>query len=270
MKLERSLTALALAGVLALSGCGNNKDNGNATVGDSASSSVSDSPSASDTQSPSGTGEVVDNAEFLADLQRGMEGFTTAHLTMQAGTAAGDMSGEGDIGLSGGKLAMAMTMSMPALGAGDIDVRLVDGFMYMKMPQLGGKFMKVNLADPKGPLASLGQLTDAFDPSKSLDMFAEGLTRAVYLGKDDLDGENLDHYQLTMDTTKIAAFKNLPRAANIPKTMTYEIWFDGDFQMRGMDADLPTGKTKVRYTHLGEPVDIKAPPASEVTKMPGM
>ena len=266
MKLERSLTALTLVGVLVLSGCGDNKDNGNATVGDSAS--VSDSQSPSETTPE--VGEVVDRAEFLADLRRGVEGLTTAHMTMKAGTAAGEMSGEGDMEVSRGKPAMAMTMSMPALGASDVDVRLVDGFMYVKMPQLGGKFMKLDLSDPKSPLASLGQLTDAFDPSKTFDIYADGLTKAVYLGADDLDGENLDHYEMTIDTTKVDALKGLPAASSVPKTITYEMWVDDDFQMRGMDMDLPTGKTTLRYTDLGEPVDIEAPPASQITTMPGM
>ena len=273
MKLERSLTALALAGVLVLSGCGDDKDNGNARVGDSASSSASDSPSVtpSEDETDSSEGEEVDKADFLADMREGVDGFTTAHVTMKVASSSGDMDGEGDMEMSGDKLAMAMTMSIPALGGGDAEVRLVDGFMYMKMPgETGGKFIKLDLSDPSGPLASLGSLTDAFDPSKSFDMFAEGLTRVVDLGEDDLDGEDLDHYRLTVDTSKVEAFKGLPGASSIPKTLEYDIWVDDDFRMRGMDMDLPTGDTSVRYTDLGEPVDIEAPPASQVTTMPGM
>jgi hypothetical protein len=268
MKLERSFTALALAGVMVLSGCGG--DNGNdAQVGDSASTSASDSPSPSATSSDAG--EVVDKADFLADARKGIEGFTTAHVTMELAATAGDMSGEGDIELTDGKPAMAMTMSMPALGAGEIDVRLVDGFMYMKTPgRSGGKFAKVDLSDPNSPLAGLGQLADTFDPSQSLDVVADGLTKVVYLGEDDLDGENLHHYALTIDTTKVAAFQALPGGSSLPKTLDYEIWVDDDFRMRGMNMDLPLGAATVRYTNLGDPVDVQAPPASQVTTMPGM
>ena len=271
MKLQRSLTALALAGVLVLSGCGDDdKDNGNAKVGDSAS--TSDSPSQTPSEDTTeATGDEVDKADFLADMRAGIEGFTSAHMTMEVASPSGDMSGEGDMELSGDKLAMAMTMSMPALGDGEAEVRLVDGFMYMKMPgQTDGKFIKLDLSDPSGPLASLGSLTDAFDPTRSFDMFAEGLTKVVDLGEADLDGETLDHYRLTIDTSKVEAFKDLPGASGIPETLDYEMWVDDEFRMRGMDMDLPTGKTTVRYTDLGEPVDIKAPPASQVTTMPGM
>lgn len=270
MKLHRSLTALALAGVLVLSGCGDD-DNGGAKVGDSASASVSDSPSETPSQTGSDEGEEVDRADFLADMRAGVEGFTTAHVTMDIAAGAGDMTGEGDMELTGGKLAMAMDMSLPTLGDGKVEMRLVDGFMYMKMPgQTGGKFIKLDLSDPSGPLGSLGGLTDAFDPSKSFDTFAEGLTKVVALGEDDLDGEDLDHYRLTVDTSKVDAFKGIPGAASIPETLEYDMWVDDEFRMRGMEMDLPTGKTSVRYTDLGEPVDIEAPAPSQVTTMPGM
>lgn len=275
MKLRRSLTALAVAGVLVLSGCGDDDDKGGATVGDSASASVSDSPSetpsGSETDASSGEGEEVDKADFLEDMRAGVEGFTTAHVSMDIAADQGEMSGEGDMELTGGELAMAMDMSLPALGDGKVEMRLVDGFMYMKMPgQTGGKFFKLDLTDPSGPLGSLGGLTDAFDPSKSFDTFAEGLSKVVDLGEDDLDGEELQHYRLTVDTSKVEAFEGLPSSAGIPKTLEYDMWVDEEFRMRGMDMDLPTGKTTVRYTDLGDPVEIEAPPASQVTTMPGM
>lgn len=273
MKRRSSLTALALAGVLVLAGCGDDdKDNGDAKVGDSASSSASVSPSESSTEdaTDSAEGEEVDKDDFLADMREGVEGFTTAHVTMTVAATGGDMTGEGDMSLTGDKLAMKMSMEMPALG-GEAEIRLVDGFMYMKIPgQSGGKFYKLDLSDPSGPLGSLGGLTDAFDPSKSFDTFAEGLTKVTFLGEDDLDGEDLDHYQLTIDSSKVEAFKDLPGASSLPKTITYDMWVDDDFRMRGMDMQLPTGKTVVRYTDLGEPVEIEAPPASQVATMPGM
>lgn len=270
MKLQRSLAALAVAGVLVLSGCGDD-DDGEFKVGDSASVSPSESPSESEATTGTDEGDEVDEAEFLEDMREGIEGFTTAHVTMDIAADAGDMSGEGDMELTDGKLAMAMEMSMAALGDGNVEVRLVDGFMYMKMPgQPDGKFIKMDLSDPSGPLGNLGGLTDAFDPSKSFDMFSEGLTKVVDLGEDDLDGEVLDHYRLTIDTSKVKAFDGLPGGGSIPKTLEYDMWVDDDFRMRGIDMDLPTGKTTVRYTDLGEPVDIEAPPASQVMTMPGM
>lgn len=272
MKVERSLITLVLAGVLVLSGCGDDdKDKGNAKVGDSASTSVSESSSESVTEdaTDSPEGEEVDKDDFLADMRAGVEGFTSAHVTMEVAASGGDMSGEGDMSLADDKLAMAMTMKMPSLG-GEAEIRLVDGFMYMKIPgQSGGKFFKLDLSDPSGPLGSLGGLTDAFDPSKSFDTFAEGLTKVTSLGTDDLDGEDLDHYVLTIDSSKVKAFKDIPGASSLPKTITYDMWVDDDFRMRGMDMELPTGKTKVRYTDLGEPVEIKAPPPSQVATMPG-
>jgi hypothetical protein len=276
MKLQRSLTAVALAGVLIISGCGGDDDKGKAKVGDSASTSVSESPSEStsssedETGTAAGEGEAVDKDEFLADMRKGVEGFTTAHVTMNVAATGGDMNGDGDMELTDGELAMEMTLDMPAFG-GKAEMVLIDGFMYMKIPgQAGDKYFKLDLSDPSGPMGSLGGLTDAFDPTKSFDIFADGLTRVGYLGEDDLDGEDLDRYQLTIDSSKVDALKDIPGASSVPDVITYDMWVDDDFRMRGMEMDLPTGKTSVRYTDLGEPVDIEAPPVSKVTTMPGM
>jgi hypothetical protein len=274
MKPTRLLTALALAGALVLTGCGGDEDGGDAKVGDSASTTDSESPaeSATPTEDETGSlqGEEVDKDEFLADMREGVEGFTSAHVTMKVAATGGDMTGEGDMELTDGELAMAMTMDMPAFG-GEAEMVLVDAFMYMRLPgQAGDKFYKLDLSDPSGPLGSLGGLTDAFDPTKSFDVFADGLTRVAYLGEGDLDGENLDHYQLTIDSSKVKELQDLPGASSVPDEITYEMWVDDEFRMRGMEMDLPTGRTSVRYTDLGEPVDIEAPPASKVTTMPGM
>ncbi|MCW2766057.1 MAG: hypothetical protein JWO11_2016, partial [Nocardioides sp.] len=62
-----------------------------------------------------------------------------------------------------------------------------------------------------------------------------------------------------------------PPGMDIPKTVTYGMWFDGDGFFRQMNVDFgaTTGGLNVTYDHWGDPVSIEAPAPDEVTTMPG-
>ena len=47
--------------------------------------------------------------------------------------------------------------------------------------------------------------------TKQIEVFADAVTSATYLGAEDVDGESLDHYTATVDTAKL--LQNLPSAA---------------------------------------------------------
>ena len=86
------------------------------------------------------------------------------------------------------------------------------------------------------------------------------------------DGEQLGHYKVELDTSKVKQFKELPSQAEVPKTVAYDLWLDDDNRMRKMTMEMAMGgaptKMEVAFTDWGEPVDIAAPPASEIVEQP--
>jgi len=263
VNLTRRLAALVLLGSLALTACGDkDKDSSDARAGDPAVSAGSE---------PEAAGDDVDIDDFLADLRDGTESMTTAHMTMTMDVGGMSITGEGDVDYTHGEPRAAMTMTVPGQ-PGEMEMRIIGTIFYMKIPgQTDGKFAKLDASDPNGPLGQLGSMLESMDPAKSFELYADGFTRATYLGEDERGGDTLDHYRVYVDTSKVEAFKDLPSTAGIPKEFDYEIWMDDDHIMRGMTMALPGGMggtMDMTVSDLGEDVSIEAPPASQIITKP--
>lgn len=234
-------------------------------------SAASESPSESASEEPP-AGETVDTAEFLDTVLSGIEDATTAHvsMTMQGGPAQMTMEGDVDYAATPPEMSMSMTNSM--LGEGGMEMRMVDGAMYMQMPQLGkGKWFKVPLGGPDSLLP--GDLLDQMDPGQAIEGMQDAVDDVTYVGEEDVDGETLRHYTMTV---RSEAFRDLQKqfggtgAADLPSAITYDIWLDGDDRMRKTEIAMgDLGSVTMTMSGWGEPVDIEAPPAADVVRMPG-
>ena len=267
--------AAATVSVLALGGlaaCGDDSGDSDKAASDSTSQV------AGETSDDLEEGETVDPAEFVKTVTEGLEASTTAHVTMTMSLGStGEVDAEGDLDYTTDPASVAMTMTSP-MGGGDMDIRLVDGIMYISMGELTqGKFMKIDPSDPKGPLAGLGMdgMLDQMDPGKALANLEGGISEVTYVGEED----DLDHYELTVDMQAMLEQmgSELPPSAEseMPETITYDLWLDdeGRFTKLSMD-DLPmggdSGSMEMTVSGWGEEVDIEAPPANQVTEMPGL
>ncbi|MGD9961399.1 LppX_LprAFG lipoprotein [Nocardioides sp.] len=272
----RRLAAAAAAPLLlvGLVACGGDEKT---AANDLAASSASPSETASDTPTTEATeseaaGEEIDPQDFADRMASTFTNTTTAQLEMTVSSSGLDMSANGSVDYTGDTPAMALKMEAASLGAGTIDMRLIDQVMYMSMPMLdpSGKFFKIDLNDPDNPLGdSMGDLS-SFDPQSTLDTFTKGIKSVKLVGEEELDGETTTHYQVTSLTKDLGSTLG-GKTAKLPKTFTYDIWLDGDDRMRKMVASVDK-KTSMEMvmSNFGDPVDIKAPPASQVQVMPGM
>lgn len=265
---RRTLAATAIAPLLAtgLVACGD--DPGTSASGPTGQVALSSDLS---------EGDTVDPAEFVKTVEDGITSSTTAHMTMDiTAGAAGKVTAEGDVDYTSTPPSVAMTMTLPVGGAGEMDVRMVDGVMYLSMGRLTqDKFWKIDPSDPNGPLASMGldKMMGQLDPAKALEQMQDGISKVTYVGAED----GLDHYELTIDMKKTMAAMggNLPSEvqSQLPDSVTYDLWLDDQnrFTKMSMD-DLPMGGTdasmQMTVSDWGKDVSIEAPPADQVTDMP--
>jgi hypothetical protein len=272
LAVRRSLAAalvLPLAAA-ALTAC-NDDDSSSSSSGSSSAPSPSEATS-SDSGSPStDAGGSVEPAAFVDRLEAGIERSTTAHVSMSLDTGAmGTMTGKGDLDYStSSSPGVAMTLSSDALG-GDMDVRLVDQVMYISIPKMThDKVVKVDLDDPSNPLgAGLGGL----DPLSSLTALEKGTKSVTYVGQEEVDGRQLDHYQLRVDTAELlkSTGQKVPQGGGFPDTVDYQIWLDDQQRVAKVVMDLgDQGSLEMSVTDWGTDVDIEAPPADQVVEMPG-
>jgi hypothetical protein len=267
-----SVAAAAVVSLTLLGGCGGGSD---PAADESPASSVSSAVAPSEESAPSeSSGPAAaqggyDAQELLAAMKAAVAKNQSAHLTLKAGGAQA-MTGEGDVSYAGDSTVMQMKMTSPSLGEGTIEMRLVDGVMYMAMPPMtpAGKFIKIDTKDPNSPFGSLGGITQG-DPLATFEAFDAGLKKAVYVGREDVDGEQMDHYVLTVDAAKAAKAQGAPATGPGGGDITYDLWLDDQDLMRRIQLDTPQGGMTITTDHWGEPVTVKAPPASAIISLPG-
>ncbi|MCW2767897.1 MAG: hypothetical protein JWO11_3856, partial [Nocardioides sp.] len=231
-----TLLALATASLVA---CGGNNDE--PSTADSASQSATaptdgTSPTEAANTAPA-DGSSVASGDFMAVFRDAFGKATTTHMKMTSGGTGSELVAEGVADYTNTPLSMAMTMQSPQFGEGIAEMRLVDGTFYIKLPMLGKKFIKFDLSDPSNPFGTA--LTDQLDPRTMFAGFEKGLKKVTFVGSESVNGESMDHYEVTVDSAAILdqTGQTPPPGMDIPKTVTYGMWFDGDGFFRQMNVD---------------------------------
>ena len=262
---SRSLTALAAGALMltALAGCGSDdkkdadaKSTSSPSSSPSASSSTgTDAPGAGDTAAAA-PGERLTKANLVATMLAAMREKKTAHMSMDIGSS---VSADAQVRYSGSGTDMKMSMDM---GPTKAMVILINGVMYMQQTA-GGKYLKIDKDTP-----NLGQMVEqmsSLGPQSSIAAMNAGLKKLEYLGSAKVDGTDVDKYRVTVDTAGMA--KTLGAAGgggDLPKTVTYTLYVDNDHLMRRLDMTISDQEITMDVGKWGEPVDIKAPRASQI------
>lgn len=250
----RALAALVLAAGLTLSACGDDKDKADAP-GDKAGSSTT----------------TLTQANFTKTIAASQSKAKSAHVDMTIGVGGQTIKATGDIAVGKTIADSAMTMTMDMGASMKADMRLVDEALYLNIGEMSeNKFVKVDLTDESNPLAKqFGQLTDQMDPSKQLAELDEAVTKFEKSGEPQkIDGVDAQPYAVTVDTSKLKALADLPSSATsqLPKTIDYTMYVGSDDLLRRMEFDLAGSKSRVDYSQWGEPVEITAPSADEISE----
>ncbi|MEV7397482.1 LppX_LprAFG lipoprotein [Aeromicrobium sp. NPDC092404] len=249
-----SIASLVLVAGLTLSACGGKDDSGDKNES---------------TNTGGGGKTSLTQANFSQVLAQSQAKAKSAHVTMTIGVGGQEIEAEGDVavGETAADSALSMTMDM---GGTQLDMRLVDEIMYMNMGAMTeDKYLKIDLNDKSNPFAKqYGQIMDQMDPAKQMDQFKDAVTSFEKKGEPQkIDGVDAQPYVVKVDTTKIKAFKDLPAASRsqVPETIVYTMYVGSDDLLRRMEFELAGSKSTMNYSKWGEPVDVEAPPADEIS-----
>lgn len=279
MRTSRTLAALAVSGValLGLGACGD--DSGS----ESGKGAGEDTAVEAAALSNLAEGEEVDPGTFVRTIQDGVEASSSAEIavTMAMGDS-GSASGEGVVDYTSQTPELALEMTLDAAGQTmDYDLRMVDGVLYLQMGDLtDGKFWKVDPSDPDGPLAGMGldKLLQQSDPVGAVAQLEPAIDSVTYSGEEEVDGRDLDHYELTVDLADAmdAIGAELPGEVEgeMPETVTYDVWLDEEHRFAQLEMayevmGMPFALT-MEADKWGTDVDIEAPPADEIAEAPSL
>jgi hypothetical protein len=254
-----------------LAACGND-DSTQAADPQAGGSSSPSTPTSSTTTDPGNAAKAVDPAAFVDRLKTAARSLTTARFKMTMEMAGQTVYAEGALDMTGDHPAMQISMDLTGMGT-PTDMRIVDNTMYMQDPSTGGgKYFKMDLGDPNGPMGDLGGTFDSYNPNEMVSrMSPDSFRKVTDLGSQTVGGRRLEHYRVVIDTKAASSvFKNLPATASLPKTLTYDMWLDGDSRMAKFTMLMKkVSKMSATYSDYGADVHITAPPASQVTELPG-
>lgn len=269
MKLRKTLVALTAASALSLTACGSAQDSADGGTDSGGSSDGTTQGSAPLTQ---------DNfASAVSDAQSEAQ---SAHMEMSIETAGMEIEGSGDLATAESgdpkDSQMALTMDIPV--AGEIEMRLVDGFAYMKMgTYTQDKFVEIDLSDPNNPLGtSLDDITKQADPNAMVEEMAGSLQDFKKTDETkDFDGVEATKYVLTLDGKGMSKMMQSQGGtagstdAELPDEIEAEMWIDDDNLLHLMTMEIDEGSTpmsmEMKFTDWGKPVEIKAPSKDEIT-----
>ena len=266
MKLRQGFVALTAAAALSLTACGSAQDSAG---GDSDSGG-----SSGGTTEASGALTEDNFASAVSDAQSEAQ---SAHMEMSVETAGMEIKGSGDLSTSDSDdpkdTQMSLNMEVPM--AGEIEMRIVDGFAYMKMgTYTKDKFVKFDLTDPNNPLGtSMDDISKQADPNAMVEEMAGSLQDFEKTDETkDFDGVEASKYILTLDGEGMSEMMEAQGnttggSAELPDEVQAELWVDDENLLHQMTMDIDEGSTpmsmEMNFTDWGKPVEIEAPSKSE-------
>lgn len=266
--------------VLALGACAADDTTPTSAEASKAPSSASPSPAAEgETEAADvaaedvGTGGSWDSESLVPAMLAAVEEAQTTHFTMVTDAVGATMRAEGDMVWAGDKPDMAMVMDGQAMGVSRMELRMVDGVVYLSMPPMTprGKFMAIDPEDSSSPLSGMLDGMQGLGPAQSFEAFEQGLERLEFVGEETVAGEDLEHYRLTLDLVTVLETQGLAGLADtpgLPKTVDYDLWLDDEALMRRMETDVMDTLTTMEMSQWGEPVTVRAPAPKDVVEAP--
>jgi hypothetical protein len=266
---KAALAALVPLTLGSLTACGSG-DSSSSAGGQPGTPTGSSTHSTGDQGSTTIAGSTVSSVDFVKLMQSAAAKLTTVKVQMTGATSGQSYMMKGAMDLTGKKPAMDMTMSMASSGLSGIEMRLVDGTIYLSLGSMTqGKFVKFDLNDPNNPLGSLSSSLNQLDPAQMMGQLSPDAFRHVTYVGSDASGR---HYHATLITSKAPQLKGLPSSAtaDLPKTASYDTWLDSQGRFSKFVVTVPkVMKMTADYTDYGSAVHISAPPSSQITKIPG-
>ncbi|MCB5178658.1 LppX_LprAFG lipoprotein [Streptomyces antimicrobicus] len=272
----RTKTAGAVLAAVLLAGGATACDGGK----DGKSGKAADSGAAAPSQAAQKPAEVAP-AAYLEKTKKKSQEITSVRYTMSGTSAGQPVNGDASLRLKP-TVAMAMKMASPETPGESVEIRLLDGALYLGGE---GKWLKFDIKtlapDQAKQLDALGGGQQGENPGdKAGDLSAAKDLKKV--GEETVDGQRTTHLTgtVTLDQLKAESATATPEAkerharsvkqmeAQGIKELVMDIWIDDNdqtkqFRTRGQGTSGPMDVT-IKFLDVNKPVDVTAPPADQV------
>ncbi|MFB6559320.1 MULTISPECIES: LppX_LprAFG lipoprotein [unclassified Streptomyces] len=224
---------------------------------------------------------------YLEKTKKKSEEITSVSFTMTGKASGQNIAAEAAMRIKPAT-AMSMKMDSPEKPGEKVEIRLIDGAMYMGSD---GKWLKFDLKalapEQAKELDSLGSSQQGQNPADTADSLsaAKDLKK---VGEETIDGQKTTHLAgtLTLDELKAHSASSTPAAkerqeknlktleAQGIKSLTMDIWIDEADQAKQVrtqgQGTSGSMDVTIKFKDINKPVEIAAPPADQVLDMAEM
>jgi len=213
---------------------------------------------------------ALTSGNFVSEITAAQTKAKSSHVDMKIDAAGQKVGAAGDVEVGATAAATKAALKMDLGSTGSFEMRLIDENIYINLgPLTENNFSRIDLTDKSNPIgAQYSQIIDGLDPAKQIELFKDAMTSVKATGKAiQLDGVKAQPYKITLDTAKIPSFAKLGAEAeeSVPKEIVYTMFVGPDNLPRRLTTDVAGSGVTINYSKWGEPVDIKAPPKSEIS-----
>jgi hypothetical protein len=210
---------------------------------------------------------AYDNADVLAEMTDAVADEGSVRLTLGTKQSPEDITVDSSWG--GDEPAFrALTGGDPAQ---QLDVRRVGSRVYVGGEVVGHQWTYLEVDDPRitgaesgfdaGPVPTLL----AIDVPGDLAALESAVSGASDEGAEEIDGQETDHYSLTVDTQEWfdgLGESSMYRTMELPETVTMDLYVDDDslpVRLAYEVPDKPEASAQIGFTDWGSPVEVTVP-----------
>jgi hypothetical protein len=250
------VAAVVLACAAALSACSDGPD-GAEEPAETAHDATSSATTAS--SRPLGPAE----REFLQTMSQaiGEQGSAVVEVRstgMLRSTARGVVAYDED----GSRL--RMTSRVPSMGDEPTRLVVTDEATFVSVPGITppGKYVALAADDPR--LQQWAGGGTRLGPQESLAAFRAGLRDVRVVGEERVGGTATTRYRLEVDAAAALAAQGRTPPPAMPESTAYDAWLDDAGRMRRLTTQVAGSRVVVELSRWGIPVQVEAPPPSDV------
>lgn len=215
----------------------------------------------SDDRAGDPAGDALTREDFASTVSAAMLEAGSVHVALDFGSAGA--SGEGDVAVGADAASTSLAVSLNGN-----EVVLVDGTYYVNLGQFsGGMFLRIDPGSGGTFAETFGGLLDQANPATQLRLSESALTDfTVGAGTEKADGVSTTPYVLTLDPSKVLTPEQLALAGgDLPASIEVTMLVGPDDLPRRVTTTIAGAEVVIDYTAWGDPVEIQAPPADQVT-----
>jgi hypothetical protein len=196
-----------------------------------------------------------DETTLMPAIEEALPADATARMTMEMSGAGMEIAFDAVIAYTPTGAEMKLTSRTPGE---EFALVVVDNRFFLSDSPGGSTYQELDTSDPA--FAQLRRQVASMDLTSTFAAWKAGLEKVEQVGEEEIDGEQVCHYSLIVNTAEAAAAQGESPPLGMPETINYDLSLTRDDLMRRVRFNMSGINAEMNASNWNEPVNIRAPP----------